>query len=139
MKADPKAVYQRLRAKGLTHAQACGILGNMQQESSLDTAILGFDKTGSIGLCQWLGPRKAGLIAYAKRTNRQPTDWTAQVDWIFVEFNTTEARAFSKLLLARTPKEAAIAFSTYYERPAAKYANNVNRVGWAERYAALYA
>lgn len=139
MRADPKLVYQRLLQKGLTPQQACGVLGNMQQESNFQTHALGFDGTGSLGLCQWLGPRKAGLIAFAKRTGREATDWTAQVDWIFVEFNTTESRAFNKLLLTRTPTDAALAFSRYYERPHRDYAHNPNRVLWAERFFRMYA
>jgi hypothetical protein len=139
MKADPKLVYQRLLTKGLTPAQACGVLGNMQQESNFQTQVLGFDGTGSVGLCQWLGPRKAGLAAFAKRTGRALTDWTAQVDWIFVEFNQGEHRAYHKLLLAKTPSEAAVEFSRHFERPAAKYANNQNRMAWAERFYRMYA
>ena len=137
--ADSRAVYGRLVQKGLTPAQACGVLGNMKQESCFQTDALGFDGTGSLGLCQWLGPRKAGLIAFAKRTNRAPTDWTAQVDWLFIELGTTETRAYHHLLLARTAKEAAVAFSTHFERPAAKYANNINRTLWAERFLRMYA
>jgi hypothetical protein len=132
-------VYERLRQKGLTPAQACGVMGNMRQESCFDTAVLGFDGTGSVGLCQWLGPRKAGLIAFARRTGRLPTDWTAQVDWLFVELNTTEGHAFHHLLLAKTAREAAVTFSAHFERPAAKYAHNQNRIAWAERYQRVYA
>lgn len=139
MRADSKLIYQRLLQKGLTPAQSCGVLGNMQQESNFQTHTLGFDGTGSMGLCQWLGARKAGLIAFAKRTGREPTDWAAQVDWIFIEFNAGERRAYQELLLAKTPRTAAIAFSKHFERPAAKYAHNENRIAWAERFFRMYA
>jgi hypothetical protein len=137
--ADPRQIYDRLCAKGLTPAQACGVLGNMKQESAFQTHVLGFDGTGSVGLCQWLGPRKAGLASFAKRTGRKITDWAAQVDWIFIEFNQGEHRAYHELLLAKTPSEAAVEFSRHFERPAAKYANNQNRMAWAERFMRLYA
>lgn len=139
MKANPLLIYQRLLQKGLTPQQACGVLGNMQQESNFQTHALGFDGTGSLGLCQWLGPRKAGLIAFAQRTGRSETDWTAQVDWIFVEFNKGESKAYQKLLLSKTPAEAALAFSRYYERPHKDYAHNPNRVKWADHYFRMYA
>lgn len=134
MKADARAIYSRLRAGGMAHHHACGIIGNLMQESGLKTDVLGFDGTGSIGLAQWLGPRKRALIEYARRTKRVETDWTAQVDFILLELKSSEIAAARKLLATKTIEEAALAFSKYYERPHKNYAHNDKRVRYAETF-----
>lgn len=137
--ASPRVVYNRLRSNGLTHNQACGVLGNIQQESNFETAVLGFDKTGSYGLCQWLGSRKAHLIRYAAQHDSNPANQLLQTDFIAEEFRTTETRARDKLKATTTVREAALAFSKYYERPSKRYAHNEKRVAYAERFAREFA
>ncbi len=135
MKADPRAVYNRLVAAGLTHVQACGVLGNIQQESGFNTDVLGFDGTGSVGLCQWLGPRKRQLQEFARRRGEPYTDWEVQTDFIMRELRTTEKVAMAKLQATTSAASAALVFSRFYERPHQNYAHNDKRMAYAARFA----
>lgn len=138
MKASPRLVYDRLIKGGLTHAQACGVLGNIEQESGFDTSVLGFDGTGSVGLCQWLGPRKKALQDFARIRALPYTDWEAQTDFILRELRTTEKLAMQKLANCTSAASAALMFSRFYERPAAKHAHNDKRMAAANRFAAEF-
>lgn len=135
MIANPRQIYDRIRAAGYSHAQACGILGNMEQESGFRVSVEGFDGTGSYGLCQWLGSRKAGLRAFAKERGKPMSDPLVQVDWMLKELNTTERLAAGKLRACSTHASAALAFSRYYERPHKDYAHNDKRMKYAAHWA----
>jgi hypothetical protein len=132
--ATARTVYNIICSAGYSAEQACGILGNIQQESNFSTDVLGFDRTGSYGLCQWLGPRKQQLMNYAKKNAVSPDRPTIQAKFIVQELRTTESRANAELLRAKTPEEAAVAFSKWYERPADKYAHNDKRRHYARSW-----
>jgi murein DD-endopeptidase MepM/ murein hydrolase activator NlpD len=87
-------------SKGLTPAQAAGIVGNFQQESSLN-----FKAPGG-GIDQGLGARD-----HSKLSSQ------GQLEAIWHELITTEKGTLEKLKRARTPKEAAWVFSSLFERP----------------------
>ncbi|MBZ0187802.1 MAG: hypothetical protein K8F91_16265, partial [Candidatus Obscuribacterales bacterium] len=101
----------------LSPAQASGILGNMQTESSFNTAA--YNKAeGAIGLIQWEGPRRTALESYANEQGRPVTDWKLQVDFMMHELQTTESGAWAKIQKAESPAQVAAAFDKYYERSA---------------------
>lgn len=135
MKASPRRIYQRLRGHGWSHAQACGILGNIRQESNFDTAALGFDGTGSYGLCQWLGGRKSALKRYAESKGMHLDDPMLQIDFLHHELLTSEARAGARLQCCKTPGGAAVSFSRNFERPHKDYAHNDARIRYAVAFA----
>lgn len=135
MKADPKAIYDRLVSKHkLSHIIACAVLGNMQQESAFETTTQGFDGTGSTGLCQWLGVRLAALKKLAKASEKDWTHWETQTDFVIFEFHTTETIAWKKVARSKTLIEATCAFAKYYERPHKDYAHNEKRIKYAQRF-----
>lgn len=101
----------------LTPAQASGILGNMQTESSFNTAAYNKGE-GAIGLIQWEGPRRTALENYANAQGRPVTDWKLQVDFMMHELQTSESGAWAKIQQADTPAQVAAAFDKYYERSA---------------------
>jgi len=101
----------------LTPAQASGILGNMQTESSFNTAAYNKGE-GAIGLIQWEGPRRTALENYANAQGRPVTDWKLQVDFMMHELQTSESGAWAKIQQAETPAQVAAAFDKYYERSA---------------------
>lgn len=107
--------------KGLTDNQAKGILGNLMQESRGNHTIT--NKTsGAFGLAQWLGPRKQKLI---QKYGNNPTV-EQQLEFIWEELNTTESKAFQKLLNTNTIADATRAFAQHFER-AAKNEMNMNK------------
>jgi len=114
--AVPKYIFNFLVGKGLTHAGACGILGNMQVESSFNTSALGDNKT-SIGLVQWHNDRMTRLFSWSKENNLDAMSVDGQLEYLWWELN-DKYTGLTKLLQAiQDPEEAARRFATDFERP----------------------
>lgn len=73
---------------GYNTAIACGILANINNESSFNPKAE--NKNGAYGLIQWLGDRKKRLIAYT--TTTKPTA-LQQLQFMKYELNNTETKA----------------------------------------------
>lgn len=111
------------QSKGLSRAQAAGIVGNLQQESGLDpSAPGGF-------LAQWGGSRLAGLERFATRQGSQVTNPALQLEWIWQELQTSERGTLLQLQRATSPRQAARIFSNLFERP------GIPAIGNREAYA----
>ncbi|WP_040790470.1 phage tail tip lysozyme [Nocardia paucivorans] len=132
-KVPPELIYQRLREHGLTHAQAVGILGNLQVEApGFDTGAL-YAEEGSYGLAQWRGSRLEGLYAFAaNHPLKDPSRWEVQIDYLVHELNTNESKAYGYLRGASTPAQAAAVFDEYYERSSGVHRSD--RIGYANGY-----
>jgi len=117
-KTSAQEIYQYLISKyHLTPAQAAGVVGNMQVESSLNTGAFN-SAEGAYGLCQWEGGRLTSLQQYAASQNKSTGDYKVQVDFMMKELQGSESGAYSQLKSATTPSGAAAAFDQYYERSA---------------------
>jgi hypothetical protein len=116
-KVQAKQLYDFFVEKGFTPAQASGILGNIQAESSFRTDAYNGNEN-AIGLCQWQGDRRTKLEAFAQDQGKPVTDWRVQAEFIIHELNTTETKAMAALKAAETPEQAAVAFQSKYERSA---------------------
>lgn len=114
------------RNKGLSDAQARGIVGNLMQESRGNhTAINKSSK--AFGLAQWLGPRKERLI---QKYGSNPTV-QQQLEFIWEELNTTENKAFQKLLNTNTISDATKVFAKHFERAGDNEMNMNKRIKFA--------
>lgn len=113
------------------HETACAFMGNIQQESAFKLDALGFDKTGSYGLCQWQGPRKHALETFCDRHHLLVRSYASQIAFINYEWTHTEISAQAHTARADGIREKTIAISQHYERPAAEYAHNDKRVRYA--------
>jgi hypothetical protein len=112
-----KQLYDYFVEHGFSPAQASGILGNIQTESSFKTNAYNAGE-GAIGLCQWEGGRRTELERFAANQGKPVTEWRVQADFIMHELNTTESRAYTNLKAATTPEQAAKVFQSQYERSA---------------------
>ncbi|WP_153344091.1 phage tail tip lysozyme [Nocardia aurantia] len=140
-KVTAKAIYDYLIDHyHLTPAQAAGIVGNMQTESSFNTGAWN-SREGALGLCQWEGGRLTALKAYAKAHNQPITDMKTQVDFMMSEMHGGESQAWSALQSAGTPAAAAAAFDQYYERSAGTSRNQrmANATNLASQFATVAA
>lgn len=117
--------------KGLTEQQAAGIVGNLMQESQLNTSIRG-DGGKSFGIAQWNGDRRKGLQNFAKERGTDISDLNTQLEYIWKELNSTHKSALEGLLQSRNSDEATIAFMRKFERPNEKYANLTARIKYAK-------
>lgn len=114
------------RNKGLSDAQARGIVGNLMQESRGNhTAINKSSK--AFGLAQWLGPRKERLI---QKYGSNPTV-QQQLEFIWEELNSTEGKAFQKLLNTNTISDATKVFAKHFERAGDNEMNMNKRIKFA--------
>jgi hypothetical protein len=111
-------------------AAAAGIVGNLQQESSLNP------KEQNGYLAQWLGARLSGLEAFARKYKVPVTDARTQLAYIDYELKTSEKSTGEALKKAKTPKEAARIFSERFERPGEP--DLANREHYAESWAATH-
>jgi len=102
--------------QGLTPAQAAGVVGNLVQESSLNSGA--YNKSeGSYGLAQWRKERLADLTSFAASKGKDIGDPKTQLDFIMHELKGKEKKAGQMLFASKTAEEAANNFGTYYERP----------------------
>lgn len=102
-----KIVWDRLISEGFTREQTAGIMGNLQQEHNFKTS----DAPGGLGIAQWLGNRRANLMA-----RESHTDINVQLTFMMDELRSTEHRAMRMLKAANTVEGATIAFQNGYER-----------------------
>jgi len=102
--------------QGLTPAQAAGVVGNLIQESSLNSG--NYNKSeGAYGLAQWRKERLADLTSFAASKGKDIGDPKTQLDFIMHEMRGKEKKAGQMLFASKTAEEAANNFGTYYERP----------------------
>src|ERR1044072_8892169 len=104
--------WRFLRSKGLTPAQAAGVIGSMQGESgqNLDPAAENPGPAHALGIAQWLGGRKTAAV--------QTRELGPQLNHLWHELQTSERGALSAIRRARTPEQAAIAWQREFERGA---------------------
>lgn len=103
--------------KGLTHAQAAGIVGNLYQESKMDPGAFNRARggNGAFGIAQWRGQRQAALRAMYG--NNPTFDDQLNFTWHELTTNKDYRNTFNQLTQAQTASQAADIFSKGYERP----------------------
>jgi hypothetical protein len=111
--ASASSIMSFFQSKGLSKAQAAGIVGNFMQESSLTP---GDNSASGLGLAQWIGGRRTAEVAYAKGLGLNPLSENAELQFAWHELNTSEKGALTALRGASSPAEAAKIFEKLYER-----------------------
>lgn len=112
--SNVETAWRFLRGKGLSPAQAAGVIGSMQGESGQ-----GLDPTatnpngGAFGIAQWLGGRKSALMA-----QKDPSSLHTQLNHLWSELQGPESAALKALRATHTPADAAVAWQKVYERGA---------------------
>lgn len=152
-------IYAKLIAAGLTHEGACGLMGNMQAESTLKANIAQrgmtelsdeeytrqvdshpvaqakfvHDSVG-YGLCQWTyWSRKQALFNFAQARGASVGDEGMQVDFCISELKNDYPGLWALLCSVTDIYTAASEVCTVYERPAV---NNITvRAGYANQLA----
>lgn len=120
-KANIEAILRFFTGKGLSLAAASGFVGNMTQESRVNPRAVQPGKIAQddnyqpvngtgFGLVQWTyTDRQAPLVALARSTNRNTTDMSLQLDYVWQELNAGYQQTLSKLNTPGiTPEQATI-------------------------------
>lgn len=149
LNSNAQYAYNYYKKKhGYTDVQAAGMVGNLMQESTMNTGARnagdGRDGSDSIGIGQWNGSRATGLKRFAADTGRDWTDLDAQLDYTVYEKQNSERRA-GQMLSSATTIDGATDAGISFERPQGWSANNPrgghgydNRLNWAKEAYAQY-
>ena len=129
---NQEKIFNYFVDKGLSPAQAAGIVGNTEQENGSRTN----DTRGGLGIGQWIGGRRQQLQQFAAENGKHSTELKTQLDFMWKELNTTERKALQVLRKTHSPSEAAKAFSNHFERPGMPMLRNRQR--FAENTFAKY-
>ena len=122
-------VFQSLTGHGLNAAAACGVMANMEAESTFNPKAT--SRGGSYGLCQWTGSRKTNLINYCKKNGLDSSSVDGQVQFLLYELKTDYKSVYNKL--KSVPNSADGAYTAGYrfcydfERPANKSSRSQQR------------
>jgi hypothetical protein len=134
---NAEIVFNFFRGKGLSAAQASGIIGNLQQESGIRPDTVQVIDGSAKGIAQWEGPRFDNLVKFAKEKGKSWGELGIQLEFMWHELSTYESRALTELKKTSTPAEAAKSFSDNYERPNKFHPNyakgEANRVKFANQ------
>ncbi|UVO50014.1 phage tail tip lysozyme [Sphingomonas sp. SUN019] len=103
--------------QGWSHAQAIGIVANLDAESGMDAGIRQHGGGPGFGLAQWENPRQRDFAAWAGKDIHQST-FNEQLRFIQHELTHSERGAGNALRGASTAREAAEIVTRLYERPA---------------------
>lgn len=112
---NAEKAFEYFVGKGLTKAQAAGIVGNLQQESAVNPAQRQIGGP-AFGIAQWEGPRQRELKRFAAERSAPVEDLGTQLDFMWHELQTTEKGSLAALRETRTASEAAKTFERRYER-----------------------
>lgn len=137
---NQNALYSKqylIKKYGYSDAQASGIVGNLIQESSMNTGAInrgdGSDGSNSIGIAQWNGQRAKGLHSFAGERGSDVSNLDTQLDYIHHELNSSESAAGNRLRNADNVFDATAAMIGF-ERPQGWSAKNPTAGhGWDNR------
>jgi hypothetical protein len=115
---------KKLMALGLPFDQAVGVTANLIRESTFQGITLNPQAIGdngtAFGLAQWRGSRLEDLKKFSGTDDLKQITFDQQLQFIVAELKAKEAHAKTILDQAKSPEEAAVSTSSYYERPANK-------------------
>ena len=134
--------FRYFTGKGLSAAQAAGIIGNFIQESQRGDGVMHPARTQDgggpgRGIAQWTaGQRWATLVSYANQQGRDPWSLSLQLDFVWHELRGTHVSAYNALVACGDVRSATLAFSKYYE--GCGICHNDRRVAFAQQVYARY-
>lgn len=118
---EKQIFYYLTNTMGLPVSSACGILANIQHESSFNPNAIG-DYGTSYGLCQWHNERYDALISYCNANGYDYRTVLGQMKYLQYELETNYASMLSKLRgMANTASgayDAGYLWCVAFERPA---------------------
>ena len=113
----PTEIYNFLTKSGLSPSGATGVIGNLVQESNLNTKALG-DGGTSYGIAQWHNSRWNSLNAFSKKLGLDPSSMEAQQQFLLHEIKNNPSLYKNLSSKSITEGNAASLFMRDFERPA---------------------
>jgi hypothetical protein len=141
LSANDKTAFDYFLAKGLTPVQAAGIVGNLEQESSMNPTAVQPGGPGR-GIAQWsVGGRwdhdsGDNAVAYATSQGKSVLSFGLQLDFIWFELTTFSSYGLSALKKSTTTTDATLAFMKDFE--ACGTCLSSQRISYAQAALAAY-
>lgn len=128
---NEKSCFQFLTGTmGLNAAAACGVLSNINSESSFNTGAIG-DHGTSYGICQWHNSRKTAVQNYCKSHGYSIDSLQGQLEYMYIELQQSYGSTLSHLRGVPNTAEGAYSAASYwcihFEVPADRYNVAVSR------------
>ena len=136
---NPNEIYNILRASGMTHEGALGLMGNMMAESNLvpniaqrgmtkltdaqytaavDNGLMDFADSVGYGLCQWTAnSRKRKLLQFAKANGTSVGDGDMQTRFACLEMQADYQHVWKTLCASDSIDACSDMVCIEYERP----------------------
>jgi len=140
--SNEKTAYQFFIGKGLTHAQAAGVVGNLIQESSVLPNAVQYGGGPGRGIAQWsVGGRwnndyHDNVVWYAGTHGGSPWSLQTQLDFIWYELQTFSRYGLARLRAAGNLTDAVVAFQDDFE--ACGTCAQSTRIKYAQQVLAAY-
>ncbi|HEY5243062.1 MAG TPA: phage tail tip lysozyme [Polyangiaceae bacterium] len=119
--ANNKTAFDYFVAKGLSKVQAAGIVGNLDQESSMNPSVSQYGGGPGRGIAQWSAggrwdsDRNDNVVAYAHEKGASAYSLALQLEFVWYELETFGNYGLSDLRRATTVTEATVAFEEDFE------------------------
>ena len=114
--SNDKAAFLFFVGKGLTKVQAAGVVGNLDQESSMNPKIKQIGGGPGRGIAQWsVNERWVTENKFASQTGGDPWSLDTQLAFVWHELTTTSSYGLATLKKATTIDAAVRAFQDKYE------------------------
>jgi hypothetical protein len=108
--------FQFFVGKGLTDAQAAGVVGNLDQESGMNPGAVQSGGPGR-GIAQWsVGGRWDNLVAHANAVGASPWSLDLQLEYVWLELVSYPQFGLAELQASTTVEGATIVFQNKFER-----------------------
>ena len=139
--ANEKTAFDYFVGKGLTEIQAAAVVGNLQQESSVNPGSVQPGGPGR-GIAQWSNGerwnvnKEDNVAWYAMQQGDSVHSLNLQLDFIWFELQTFSAYGLESLQKATTINAATYAFQKDFEACGA--CNGTRRVAYAKAVLAAY-
>lgn len=132
---NKEMVYSYLRSKGLSLASACGIMANIQRESSYNPKAKG-DSGTSFGLCQWHKSRWNDLKNFCNISEFDINTIEAQIEFMLDEMQEKYKSVYTLVTInggtVESARNVAYNMCVKYEIPANKAQKGEQRAAIAE-------
>jgi hypothetical protein len=139
--ANDKTAFDYFLGKGLTGAQAAGIVGNLDQESGMDPTAIQSGGPGR-GTAQWSAGGRwdtdsgDNATSYASMQGQDVWSLPLQLDFIWYELTTFPSYGLAALQQSTNVTDATIAFETDFEGGGT--CNESQRIAYAQSVLSAY-
>ena len=141
--SDPDRIaYDFFGGKGLARFQAAGIVGNLDQESSMSPTVEQYGGGPGRGIAQWSAGGRwnsdgdDNVVWYAHTKGESEYSLTLQLEFVWYELETFPGYGLSDLRHASDVTEATIAFQDDFE--GCGECDQSQRIGYAEQALSAY-